>query len=339
MSGLARRQTQNADAYDAYLKARYLESRRTAATNAQAIQQYARALALDPNYALAWSGLAMVYASSTINGDAPPLEMGPRARDAAAQAVGANPDLAEAQMAVGYVHWLLDWDWHGAETALRHAIRLDSSNAESYRSLGHVLSQADRQDEAEAAMRQARELEPLEPSHVALSAQVAFQARNYRAAVEHARRAVFMNSTFWIGSMQLAQAYEQKGETVLALTALADAARFSGGNSKTSSLRGYILAKSGRTADAQTVLTQLERDAQERYVPPFAMALIHAGLGERDAVFEWLDKAYAARDVHLIYLPVDPKWDPYRADPRFVGLLTRCGFKSAPSKAPSTPRP
>jgi len=160
----------------------------------------------------------------------------------------------------------------------------------------------------------------------ALSAQVAFQAREYHAAVEHARRAILMDSEFWIGYVQLGQAYELTGETDLALEALTDAARFSGGNSKAISLRGYILAKGGRANEAREVLRRLEADAAERYVPPYAMALVHAGLGDRERVFEWLDKAYAARDVHLIYLPVDPKWDPYRGDPRFSALLARCGF-------------
>ena len=175
-------------------------------------------------------------------------------------------------------------------------------------------------------MRRTRELEPLEPISYALSAQVAFQAREDLAAVEHARRAVLTDSEFWIGYVQLGQAYERTGETDLALEALTEAARFSGGNSKAISLRGYILAKSGRANEAREVLRRLEADAGERYVPPYAMALVHAGLGEHEAVFEWLEKAYAARDVHLIYLPVDPKWDPYRADPRFNALLARCGF-------------
>jgi tetratricopeptide (TPR) repeat protein len=175
-------------------------------------------------------------------------------------------------------------------------------------------------------MRRARELEPLDPINHALSSQVAFQSRDFSAAIEHARRAILVESTFWIGYMQLGQAYEQTGQTDLALEALADATRFSNGNSKPTSLSGYILAKSGRAAEAREVLRQLDARSRERYVPPYATALIHAGLGERDAVFKWLDKAYSTRDVHLIFLTVDPKWDPYRNDPRFQAILGRCGF-------------
>ena len=243
-----RRQTQNADAYDAYLKGRYFGSRRTPVTNALAIEQYKRAIVLDPDYALAWSSLALTYASSAVNSDARPLEVWPQATEAAARAVRSNPNLAEPQYAVGYVNWLLGWDWPAADKALRVAITLDSSNAEVYRTLGHVLSQADRQGEAESAMRRARELEPLEPMSHALSAQVAFQAREYPAAVEHAQRAILIDSALWIGYVELAQAYEQTGKTDLALEALRDAGRFSGGNSKTFSFRGYILAKTGRVS-------------------------------------------------------------------------------------------
>jgi Flp pilus assembly protein TadD len=256
--------------------------------------------------------------------------MWPRARDAAAHAVRANPNLAEAQFVAGYVNWLLDWDWTSAETAFRLAIRLDPSNATAYRTLGHALSQSGRQTEAATEMRRTRELEPLEPMSYALSAQVMFQARDYQSAVEYARHAVLIDSKLWIGYSELAQAYAQTGEPDLALAALADAARFSGGNSKTISLRGYVLARAGRIREAREVLSQLEADSRDHYVPPYAMALVHAGLGEGDAVFEWLERAYTARDVHLIYLPVDPKWDPYRTDQRFVALLARCGFVRAP---------
>lgn len=237
-----------------------------------------------------------------------------------------NPKVAEAQFAVGYVNWLLDWDWRSAEAALRRAISLDPSNATAHRTLGHVLSQAGRHGEAESAMRRTRELEPLAGMSHALSSQVAFQAREYSSAVDHARRSILVDSELWIGYKQLAQAYEQMGETDLALEALTDAARFSGENTKTISLRGYLLAKTGRITEAREALRRLDAVSRERYVPPYAMALVHAGLGEREAAFAWLNNAYAAHDVHLIFLPVDPKWDPYRTDPRFEALIARCAF-------------
>jgi TolB-like protein/tetratricopeptide (TPR) repeat protein len=271
------RQTQNADAFDAYLRGRYLESRRTPATNARAVEEYQRAIALDPNYALAWSSLAFTYGGSLLNSDARPFEVGPLARDAAARAVRANPNLAETQLIVGYVNWLLDWDWTAAETALRRAIHLDPSNAAAYRTLGHVLSQSGKDSDAEPAMHRTRELEPLGAISYALSAQVAFQARDYRAALEHARHAVLTDSEFWIGYVELGQAYERTGQADLALEALTDGARFSGGNSKAISLRGYIFARSGRINEAREVLRKLEADATSRYVPPYAMAHVHAG--------------------------------------------------------------
>ena len=322
------RQTQNPDAYDAYLRGRYLEKRRTPETNARAIKEYERALALDPNYALAWARLGFTYTASALNADARPVDAAPRAREAAAHAARANSNLSEAQLSAGYVHWHFDWDWRAADAALRRAVELDPSNAIAHLLRGHVLSQMGRAREAEVLMRRARELEPLEPIGAALSSQVAFQAREYPAAVEHARRAIGLEANFWIGHMQLGQAYDQLGKSDLALEALADAARLSGGNSKAPSLRGYVLAKMGRVQEAREVLRTLEALSHERYVPPYAMALVNAGLSEREAVFEWLDKAYAERDVHFMYLTVDPKWDPYRTDPRFGALLARCGFTS-----------
>src|SRR5205807_3002324 len=120
--------------------------------------------------------------------------------------------------------------------------------------------------------------------------------------------------------------YVQLGNTTSALEALTHAGQLSGGNSKVISLRGYLFAKSGREDEAREVLNTLHSISRERYVPPYALALVHAGLADREQAFEWLNRAYDARDVHLIFLPVDPKWDQLRADHRFASLLERCRF-------------
>jgi len=224
---------------------------------------------------------------------------------------------------------LIDWDWAAARRALQLAVDLDPSNASAYRLLGHALSQAGRHREAESAMHRSRELDPLDALTHALSAQTAFQARDAAAARDHARRAILIDPNLWIGYIQLAQAYEGAGDHALALEAVADAERLAAGNSKVPSMKGYVLARLGRKDAAREVVLALEATSRERYVPPYAMALVYAGLGDRDAVFRYLEEAYAVRDIHLMYLPVDMKWDPYRSDPRFVGLVARCGFSTA----------
>lgn len=145
-------------------------------------------------------------------------------------------------------------------------------------------------------------------------------------AVQFARQSIVVDPEFWVGHLQLAQALEQLGENEQALDALTSAGRFSGGNSKVLALRGYIFAKLGRLSEARDVLRTLVAVARERYVPPYAMALVHDGLAEPDDSLEWLDRSFDAHDVHLVFLPIDPKWDSFRADPRFAAILKRSGL-------------
>ena len=330
LGALARRQTQHPDAYDLYLRGLNFSTLRTPASTRRAIEYFNQATALDPQYGLAWAGTAMALAASPMNGDAWPREVTAKARDAADRAVRAQPDLAEAQHVKAYVAWMLDWDWQAAERGFRQALRIDPRMAQGQVTHGHILSQLGRHAEAADATRRGRALAPLEPAVHALSSQVAFQARDYVMALEHARRAVALDPEFWIGHIMLAQALGEVGDVEAAIAAALVAARFSNQNSKAVSFRAYFLAKAGRAADATDVINTLQAASRERYVPPTAIALIHVGLGNHEETFEWLERAYEERDVHLIFLPVDPKWDAVRTDPRFASLLTRCGFDKPP---------
>ena len=269
-----------------------------------------------------------------MNGDAPPQAAWALARKAAAQAMRSEPSLAESLASLAFVEFWFGWNWQDAEATYRKSIALDPSYAFAHRMLGILLGHAGRRAEAEAEMKRARELDPLNSMHHALSAQVAFVGRDNAAAIEFARQAVVVDPHFWIGHFQLAQAYEQTGEVALALLATDEAGRLSGGNSKASALRGYILAKQGKIAEARDVLKELEARSRERFVPPYAMALVHEGLGEHDAALKWLERSVAVRDVHLVSLPVDPKWDALRANPRLGELLRRCGLPDTLSYAP-----
>lgn len=328
LNGLERRQTTHVEAYDLYLRGRYFWNQLSPRTTQRAVEFYTRATELDPDYALAWSGLADAFAASPINGDACPLQMGPRARAAADRAVGAAPNLAEAQASLGLAKFWLDWDWPAAAAAFRKAIALDPSYSLAHRTLGIVLSCMERHQEALSAVRRARELDPLDFVHQALSAQIAFLAGDYPSAVEFARQANVLDPEFWVGYYQLAQAYQELGESDLALDALQKAGLFGGGNSKVLSLRGYIFARLGRRGEARELLKTLEAVSRERYLPPYAMALVHAGLREGDAALDWLKRAYDAHDVHLALLTVDPKWDAFRSNIRFLSLVERCGFNA-----------
>jgi TolB-like protein/Flp pilus assembly protein TadD len=323
VAALERRQTRHLQAYDFYLRGRYFWNQLSPATNKRALEYYKRATEADPHYALAWSGVADAYSSSPINSDAPPASAWARARDAAA----AEPNLAEAQTSLGLVKFWFDWDWRGAEAAFRRATELDPSYALAHRMTGITLSHMGEHAEAVSAIQRARELDPLLASHHALSSQVAFNARDYSEALRFARQATVLDPDFWIGYMQLAQAYERLGQTDLALDVFNTAARLCGGNSKTLSCRGYILARAGLTEAAREVLGTLDAVGRERYVPPYALALVHAGLGEIDEMLVWLQRAYEARDVHLVFLPVDAKWDLVREDHRVQAILAHCGFQ------------
>lgn len=330
LKALDRRQTQNAEAYDLYLHGRHFWQQLTPPTTKKAIEYFTHATELDPGYALAWSGLADAYSSGPVSADAPPQVVTSPAREAVARALAAEPNLAEVQTSLGFFKFWLDWDWPAAEAAFRRAIELDPGYPLGHRMLGIVLSHSSQHEEAIASIRRARELDPLYVMHQSLSSQIAFSARDYDSAVRFARHAVVVDPDFYIARLHLAQAYVELGEYDLALEHLNNAGRH-GVNTKIIALRGYIFARTGRTDEALGVLNTLESIAKERYVPPYCIAMMHLGLGQLEEAMQWLERSYEGRDVHVIFLPVDAKWDPLRNEPRFVALLDRCNFPAGAS--------
>lgn len=327
LEALARRHTGNSEAFRLYLRGLHAWHQLNPPQSTQlAIKFYTLATQTDPGYALAWAGLALAHAGAPINADVDPRLIGPEARRTAARAVTADARLAEAQTAMGAVHFWFDWDWTNAEAMFRQAVAADPNYAFGRRMLGILLSHQALHDEASDHMRGLLTLEPDYEMNWALRAQVAFNAHEYASAEEFATMATKFKPNFWIADYQLAMASEQRGKRDLALRTLDKHLTAAVANSKLSALRGYILGTMGRHAEAREVLTGFDAASRNRYVPPYARALVHAGLGERTAALDWLEQATDARDVHVIALATDPKWDSFRDDTRFIDLLKRCGF-------------
>jgi serine/threonine-protein kinase len=260
--------------------------------------------------------------------DALPGSVESAARDAASRAVEYGPDLAEAQYALAYVRLFIDWEPRSAEEAARRAVALDPNNALGHLFLGVVLSHERHFAEALASMQRARELDPLFSHTFALSSMVAADSGDFPAALEFAKQAVAINPAAWVGYLHLGNANMGLGKPAEALEAFAASRRLSGDNSKTDSSIAWAQTALGRVEEARAILVELEREATERYVPPYAIAVVHAVLGDTDAAFDWLDRAVSERDVHLLGLPTDAPLAPLHSDPRFGELLARCGCTS-----------
>jgi TolB-like protein/DNA-binding winged helix-turn-helix (wHTH) protein/Flp pilus assembly protein TadD len=320
---LVRRQARNPQAYEHYLRGRVLWSKPNRAALYAAIDEYKQATTLDPEYALAYAGLADAYSALPITSDVPARDAAEHAREAALHAVRADGLLAEAHAALGWQEFWFGWNWPAAEVSLRRATALDPNYANAHRSLGHVLSNAGRHSEALAEMARARELDPFSPLMHVLSAQAAYNSRDFVAAERHARQSIAIDPNFWGGYVNLGQALAGQRRFEEALAVISEGYRLVG-NAKGLTRRAYVLGLMGRRAEAQQLLRELEQS--RRPVPPYEIAAVNAGLNDAGGVFLALEKAYAVRDVNLVFLPVDPKMDPYRADPRFQALLDRCGF-------------
>jgi serine/threonine protein kinase/Flp pilus assembly protein TadD len=322
--------TANPEAYQDYLKGRYWWNKTSKEGFDRAIEYYQQALAKDPNYALAYAGLADCYSFLSITSVVPPKGAYPKAKEAALRALEIDDTLAEAHSSLAYIEAIYDWDWSGAEREFQRAIELNPNYAGSHQGYGITLAMTGRLGEAMAEEKRALQLDPLSPLINGSVAVALYEARQYDQAIEQERKTLDLNANYLMARTGLGLAYVQKSMHQESIAELEKAVAVSGGNVSALSNVGYAYAMAGRKAEAQKVLDKINELSKEGYVPAGAKARIYAGLGDKDKVFQWLETAYSERSIAGTLpgmIKVDPVFDSLHSDPRFTDLLRRMNLQ------------
>jgi eukaryotic-like serine/threonine-protein kinase len=323
---LTKRYTENAQAYELYLKGRYYWNKRTEEGLKKGIEYFQRAIAKDRNYGPAYAGLSDSYSVLQGYGLLPPKEAMPKAEEAAKRALEIDETLGEAHQSLAKVRFWYSWDASGAEREYKRALELDPSLAVTHFSYAEYLSWRGRFPESIAEMRRAQELDPLSLIINAGVGVAYYHARQYDQATEQLAKTVEMDTNFYPAHAFLARVHTKTGRSKEAISELQNAIKLSGGNARVVAELGYAYAVSQDRARAQGVLSDLMNVSKEKYVSPYSIAIIYAGLGERDQAFQWLEKSYEERSGRMVEVGVDPMLDSLRSDPRFQDLVRRIGL-------------
>jgi DNA-binding winged helix-turn-helix (wHTH) protein/tetratricopeptide (TPR) repeat protein len=313
--------TVNPQAIESYTKGRELFARRNEDSLNKAIKQFEHAIQLDPNYALAYTGLADSYIVLETHNYLRREEAGPAARAAALTALQMDESLAEAHASIALVKLSYDWDWSGAETEFKQAIALNSDYAMAHTWYSQYLLAAGRIDECLREIKRARDLDPRSFAVRMTAGLIYVRLRQYDAAAEEYRTANEIDPNNATAVKSLGYIYEKKSMFKEAAAAYEKAAALAGFPVTQQLSRDF--APSSTKKDAALVLNQLSFVLNQKYVRPSYVAGIYARLGEKDNAFHWLEKAYRERDANLLFLKTDESWDSLRADPRFLSLEQR----------------
>ncbi len=328
--GLAKHYTDSNEAYQLYLKGRFYWNKRTEEGMQKSLEYFQQAIEKDPNFALAYSGLADAYnllgAQDAVAGGIPPTEVLPKAKAAALKALEIDNTLAEAHVSLAHVKYYYDRDWPAAEREFKRAIELNPNYPVAYHWYAVYLMSAGRLDEALAQSRRAQELDPLSlPINMTLG-WVLLIARQYDQSVEQLRKTLEMDPNFIQTHHRLGLVYEQEGKYDEAIAEFRQVLNLSAGKPLGIATLAHAYALAGKRGEAQKELAELLEMSKQRYVSPASIAIIYAALGNKDQAFAWLEKAVEGRDQTLVRLKVDPRFDSLRSDPRFADLVRRVGF-------------
>jgi len=323
---MAKNRTADSEAYLDYLKGLYWWNKVTEEGFNKAIEYFRQAIEKDPNYALAYSGLADSYSAEPGLGSSPPKDVFPKAKEAALKALELDDTLAEAHASLAFIKATYDWNWSDAEKEFQRAFALNPNYAFGHRRYAIVLRITGRLDEAIAEENRALELDPL--SGIVNSSLVNgfIASRQYDQAIEQARKTLELDPNFIPAHGGLGDAYVEKSLYKEAIAEFQKVLAISPDSAPALSGIGRTYALSGRKAEAQKVLDQLNEISKHKYVQPVFTARIYAALDEKDKAFEWLGKGYEDRSIGIAPLKL-ADWDPLRSDPRFADLLRRMNLQ------------
>ena len=323
---LTKGSTDNPEAYQLYLKGKYYTNKLSKDGFGKGIDYFNQAIAHDPNYGLAYSGLAYNY----INQDdwfMPPNEAGPKTREAAEKALAIDESDAGAHLSLAIeTHWY-EWNWAAAEGEFKRAIELNPNNAEALGYYSWFLAPMGRKDEALAQAKRSLQADPLSSMANLFVGSVLVFNRQWDPAIAQLRSAIELDPNFWFTHCFLGRAYEGKGRLPEAIAEFQRALELEKDNAETWSSLGHAYALSGNRAEAQKILDHLKELSAHTWVAPYNVAVIYAGLGEKDEAFAWLERAYKDRSYYLAeYLTTDARMDSLRSEPRFGELRRRVGL-------------
>jgi DNA-binding winged helix-turn-helix (wHTH) protein/TolB-like protein len=327
---LTKRYTENPEAYAVYVRGRYFWNTGTAEGYRRAVEDFQRAIRLDPGYSLAFAGLADSYNLLGSYGEMPMREAKQKAKEAALRAVDLDDQVAEAHTSLGAIIASYDWEWAEAEKHFLRAIDLKPRYATAHEWYSEYLSWMGHHEKAIHAAQQALDLDPVSlraNSHVGLAL---YRARQYDAAVKRFRETLHLNPDFADAHVMLGVTLVQTGMHREAIAEFQRAGELTANSPEILGLLGYAYGMSGMKREARDVLRELDDlTRQKRYVSSFSQATIYIGLGEIDLAFKWLERAYEERLWYLALLAVDPMFDRLRADARYTHLIRRMNLTTA----------